>query len=185
MHIYELTRIHDDPRFGEFEFLEDAPSLLGRDSLADDFEPENSGRFDWTPVSLSTVWVPQQVVGGVQSYNDYPRVGGVPAFSRRAVAALSPRCERNWKRTVSFCRFIPRSASTSSTTFSPSRWHWMSQNPKSCFRQRRPVSRPHSWSSDLNLIWRSSRGSRSFVSANTPPSFWCQKTSNAKQNRLN
>ncbi|TWT91698.1 hypothetical protein Pla100_51400 [Neorhodopirellula pilleata] len=95
MNVYELTYFADDPRFSGFEFPEDAPSLIGRESIARDFDPELHGEFDWRPVSLAKVWVPQRVVGGVEPYNDYPRVGMLPAFSRRAVDALRVELDAN------------------------------------------------------------------------------------------
>ncbi|WP_146517964.1 imm11 family protein [Stieleria varia] len=95
MNVYELTYFADDPRFSGFEFPEDAPSLIGRESISKDFDVEPPGKFDWMPASLANVWVPQIVVGGVQPYNDYPRVGMLPAFSRRAVDALRVELEAN------------------------------------------------------------------------------------------
>ncbi|MEZ6091673.1 MAG: hypothetical protein R3C05_27400 [Pirellulaceae bacterium] len=95
MNVYELTYFADDPRFSGFEFPEDAPSLIGRESIARDFEPELNGKLDWMPVSLAKIWVPQKVVGGAEPYNDYPRVGMLPAFSRRAVDALRVELEAN------------------------------------------------------------------------------------------
>ncbi|TWU02891.1 hypothetical protein [Stieleria varia] len=95
MNVYELSYFADDPRFSGFEFPEDAPSLISRESITRDFDPELHGKLDWKPVSLAKVWVPQPVVGGVQPYNDYPRVGMLPAFSRRAVEALRVELEAN------------------------------------------------------------------------------------------
>lgn len=93
--IYRLTADIYDPRFEQFEFPENAASLLGNDRLDQDFEGTNRAKLSWQPNRLAEVWTPQSVVGPVAPYNDYPCVSRIPAFSERAVAALRDLLEPN------------------------------------------------------------------------------------------
>jgi len=95
VNVYILEHIADDPRFGRLEFPEDAASLIGRESLSEDFNPEAEGKLDWQPVSLQKHWTPQRAVGGAEPYNDYPCIGDIPAFSERAARILRTELEEN------------------------------------------------------------------------------------------
>ncbi|MEI8212564.1 MAG: hypothetical protein WCI02_10475 [Planctomycetota bacterium] len=95
MEVYELGRIVDNPLFEGFGY-EDAPSLLGRSTIGDDFFPEDSCCWEWTIEPLSKIWKPLVVLGRVRSFNDYPKLALlIPAFSRRAVDALQDFLEPN------------------------------------------------------------------------------------------
>jgi hypothetical protein len=95
--MFELAPISDDARFEGFGFVRQE-SLRAKRSLLADFMPDNvstHGR-SWTVTPLAPVWIPQQVVGRVRPFNDYPCIGlSIPAFSRRAVDALRDFLEPN------------------------------------------------------------------------------------------
>lgn len=94
MNVYELTRDYDDPRFSSIDF-DEAPSLVGLNSLYDDFGGRNVRRLDWEPIPLAHLWQPHVAVGPIQAYNDYPTITSYPAFSERAVKVLRDLLERN------------------------------------------------------------------------------------------
>lgn len=94
MNVYELTRDYDDPQFSSLDF-DDAPSLVGLNSLYDDFGGRNIPRLDWEPIPLAHLWQPHVAVGSIQAYNDYPTITTYPAFSERAVKVLRDRLEPN------------------------------------------------------------------------------------------
>jgi hypothetical protein len=87
--IYKLQQIMDDPRYEGFGC--DGRSLFGNIAWAEDFLPDGSGR----PPRLAPVWRAPKVSGRVRSFNDYPCVDSVPAFSERAVTALRGLLEKN------------------------------------------------------------------------------------------
>jgi hypothetical protein len=87
--IYKLKPIMDDPRYEGFGSA--SRSLVGNDAWAQDFLPDEDGR----PPRLADVWRPAKVDGRVRSFNDYPCVDSVPAFSERAVEALRDLLEKN------------------------------------------------------------------------------------------
>jgi len=94
--IYQLEPNRYDPRFERFEFLEDAPSLLGNNHLYEDFgDGATRAKLSWEPSRLADVWVPQPVIGEVAPFVDYPCVSMEPAFSERAVHALRDLLEPN------------------------------------------------------------------------------------------
>lgn len=95
MEVYELTPDLGDPRFNQFSFPEDLPSLLGYEHLRKDFEHQNGGKLSWQPTPLAHIWSPQPATGDVRPYNDYPCVDSLPAFSGRAVDALREYLEPN------------------------------------------------------------------------------------------
>ena len=85
--VYKLEKIHDDPLYLGFAFV-DETSLLGSESIYDDFAPASSD-WDWEAPRLSDVWRPRVVFGESNPDNDYPTIGlSVPAFSQRAVKGL-------------------------------------------------------------------------------------------------
>jgi hypothetical protein len=95
--VFELERILDNPLFEGFA-SGDTPSLLGRNSIHDDFFPELSvaATWDWNLVPLSKIWKPLVVEGRVRSFNDFPCLDLMtPAFSRRAVDVLRDFLEPN------------------------------------------------------------------------------------------
>jgi len=86
--VFELNPILDNPRFEGFGWG-DTPSVLGRRRIRDDFYPADLDTWDWTLEPLAARWRPIEVLGRVQSFNDFPCLGlMIPAFSRRAVDAL-------------------------------------------------------------------------------------------------
>lgn len=96
--LFELNVVADNPLYEGFA-LEEAPSLIGRDSLDDDitpaFEVDESVR-KWKQPSLADRWKPPKVIGRVAPFNDFPGVDGMlPAFSRRACDALRDFLEPN------------------------------------------------------------------------------------------
>ncbi len=96
--IFNLQKVLDDPRFEGFG-LDTLPSLLGRENINDDMYPayrhSEVGR-NWRPVRLAKLWLPPQVEGRVQPFNDCPCVNlSYPAFSRRACDALRDLLEPN------------------------------------------------------------------------------------------
>lgn len=94
--IYKLTPDLYDPRFEEFDFLEDAPSLLDNEHLLYDFGGgATRAKLAWRPSRLTDVWTPQAVIGKVAPFVDYPSVSRIPAFSQRAVHALRDLLEPN------------------------------------------------------------------------------------------
>lgn len=95
--VFELEPILDNPLFEGFA-SGDTPSLLGRNSIHDDFFPELSvaATWDWSLVPLSKIWKPLVVEGRVRSFNDFPCLDLMtPAFSRRAVDVLRDFLEPN------------------------------------------------------------------------------------------
>jgi hypothetical protein len=93
--IYKLQPILDNPIYEGFGGG-DAPSLLGRGRIHNDFFPARRDQWDWTIDPLAPVWKPLKVVGRVARFNDYPCLGKmIPAFSDRAVAALRQFLEPN------------------------------------------------------------------------------------------
>lgn len=96
--VYEMNKITDDPRFEGFA-LSSQPSLLGRDCLDDDLTPgfaDAESHLDWKQPQLSHLWKPVVAEGRVTEFNDYPCVDmTLPAFSQRAVDALSDLLEPN------------------------------------------------------------------------------------------
>jgi hypothetical protein len=94
MNVYKLTRDYDDPRFSALDF-DVSPSLVGLNSLYDDFGGRNTQRLDWEPIPLTHLWQPHTAVGPVQPYNDYPTITTYPAFSDRAVNVLRDFLEPN------------------------------------------------------------------------------------------
>jgi hypothetical protein len=94
--IYQLNPVLDDPRFEGFG-LGDDPSVLGRESLADDLSARygRSGR-EWERAKLGHIWPTPFVEGRVSEFNDFPCVNLMhPAFSERAVDALRDLLEPN------------------------------------------------------------------------------------------
>jgi len=91
--VYKLDCIYDDPRYEGFSFG-GAPSLLGKGCLDDDFLPDNPW-LDWDATRLTSLWKPPKVLGRVRSFNDYPCVDTMPAFSQRAVDVLRDMLEPN------------------------------------------------------------------------------------------
>jgi hypothetical protein len=95
--LYRLEPILDNPKYEGFGFVRQE-SLRGQRSLLSDFMPDDmltKGR-KWTVTPLAPFWTPQQVIGRVRSFNDYPAVGMcIPAFSRRAVDVLREFLEPN------------------------------------------------------------------------------------------
>ena len=93
MQLYKLTKVCDNPIYEGFGFArtirdEDYPGFRPADR-----EPE--GR-TLRIRRLSASWIPQEVVGRVRQFNDYPCVSlTIPAFSRRAVDALRDFLEPN------------------------------------------------------------------------------------------
>lgn len=94
MNVYKLTRDYDDPRFSALDF-DVSPSLVGLDSLDQDFDGRNPKLLDWEPISLAHFWQPYVALGPVQPYNDYPTISRIPAFSERAVNVLRDFLEPN------------------------------------------------------------------------------------------
>ena len=88
--LYKLEPIIDNPEYEGFAFTQ-SESLRGTRCLTRDFMPDDcltKGRA-WTVTPLIPYWTPQQVIGRVRSFNDFPCVSlTIPAFSRRAVDAL-------------------------------------------------------------------------------------------------
>jgi hypothetical protein len=93
--VYKLSAVLDDPRFDGLSFARNAKSLTGQKYPIQDFSEIDEGSLDWEPRSLVKVWKPQPVIGKVRSFNDYPRLSGIPAFSRRAVECLRSMLESN------------------------------------------------------------------------------------------
>lgn len=93
--IYLLKHEHEDPRFHEFDFCEDSPSLVGGEYLFKDFAGKDRAKLSWQPYQLREVWTPQPVIGDVPAFSDYPCVSMIPAFSQRAVTALRDLLEPN------------------------------------------------------------------------------------------
>lgn len=95
--LYELEPIVDNPKFEGFAFVRDE-SLRGKGWLDDDFcstDIKAQGRA-WSVAPLAPFWTPQEVVGRVRPFNDYPCVNLLqPAFSRRAIDALRDFLEPN------------------------------------------------------------------------------------------
>jgi hypothetical protein len=100
MAVYRLDIDHDDPRVETFVPKDDEGPLLGSRGwdMADrltDFRPARPIRADWEPPQLSNVWKPLAVKGRIRTWNDYPRLIDLPAFSRRAVDVLRDMLEAN------------------------------------------------------------------------------------------
>lgn len=88
--LFELDPVLDNPQYEGFAFVREEPlgeeEMLGSGYCADDLETQ--GR-SLTIRRLGSIWTPQEVVGRVRRFNDYPCVNlAIPAFSRRAVDAL-------------------------------------------------------------------------------------------------
>jgi len=94
--LYKLEPITDNPKFEGFAFVREesvrGKSIGNQSRLVWDFGPDDikaRGR-SWTAPRLAPFWSPQPVIGQVKPFNDYPCVNlTIPAFSRRAVDALS------------------------------------------------------------------------------------------------
>jgi hypothetical protein len=82
--VYELAKIHDDPRYEGFASDE---FLVGG-------IPQGRAK-SWQKLRLATKWKRPKVVGRVRKFNDFPCVGLMPAFSERAVDALRDFLEPN------------------------------------------------------------------------------------------
>ena len=83
--VYRLESIMDDPRFEGFS---------GKIFLTGGL-PKNRVSNDWQKIRMAPTWSPVEVTGRVRKFNDYPCVGLMPAFSERAVNALSDFLEPN------------------------------------------------------------------------------------------
>jgi len=93
--VYKLAGFSDIPKYEWFETKFDV-SYLGHRWLWEDFHfPAAPDRRDWEAPRLAGVWKPVEVVGRVRSFNDYPCIRLIPAFSQKAVEALREFLEPN------------------------------------------------------------------------------------------
>lgn len=95
MEVFMLQPELTDPRFLGFVFAPHAKSFFGNEFPHRDFDVVNIDSYDWTPRKLSAIWHAQPVERPVAAFNDYPCVGIIPAFSRRAVDALGEMLTSN------------------------------------------------------------------------------------------
>lgn len=87
--VYKLEGIYDDPRFEGFGLLHSEEwDLL-------DFVPGPRTTPDWEKRRAGSTWRSIEVIGRVRKYNDYPGVGLLPGFSKRAVDCLRHYLEPN------------------------------------------------------------------------------------------
>ncbi len=77
-----------DPRFSQFDLVDDSHSFFGNNNLYADFRGKDISKLSWQPYRFGDAWVPQKVTGDVAAFNDYPCIGQVPVFSGRAVSVL-------------------------------------------------------------------------------------------------
>jgi hypothetical protein len=93
--VYELKPFYDIPKYEGFAAKFNS-SFLGHQWLEEDFRfPTAPSCRDWQAPRLAAVWKPVEVIGRVRSFNDYPCIGLIPAFSQRAIEALREFLEPN------------------------------------------------------------------------------------------
>jgi hypothetical protein len=94
--IHALNPVLDNPLFEGFAVMDNSPSLLGRESIFEDFFPSRREDWNWRIEPIKHLWKPLKVEGRVGSYNDFPCLNlMVPAFSERAVRVLSDMLKPN------------------------------------------------------------------------------------------
>jgi hypothetical protein len=92
MNVYQLTTPSDNPLFEGLAFKD-----YDKDHwLAKTWPPDWRAHYQsWQPKLMSAIWPTPEVVGNVRRFNDFPCVGGSPAFSQRAVDMLRDILEPN------------------------------------------------------------------------------------------
>ena len=93
--VFQLMGVVDSALFYGFDTK--ARSILGKrgintisgeDSIRNDFYPDLPYTWNWKTPKLGELWKPIEVFGDVKSFNDYPRLGEIPAFNERSYCAL-------------------------------------------------------------------------------------------------